>query len=78
MQVNGTDVPSVLDTGAVPNHISAELVKHRNLMKATWKTITEVDGSNSNFVGRLGNVPIAFGHLTLHLDFPIMKNTPSV
>ena len=77
VQIYATEVAALLDTGAVPNLISAELVDHLNLApKATNRTITVADGSNSMCIGRLRNVPITFGHLTIHLDFLTVKNAP--
>ena len=77
VQIYATDVPALLDTGAVPNLISAELVEHLNLLpKATRKTITTADGSNSSCIGRLRNVPITFGHITVHIDFYTIQNAP--
>ena len=77
VQVFATDVTALLDTGAVPNLISAELVDHLNLVsKETRKTITTADGSSSNCIGRLRNVPITFGHITVPLDFYVVRRTP--
>lgn len=75
VQIYNVDVPSLLYTGVVTNLISADLVDHLNLVpEASRKSITVADGSNSSFVGRLRNLRITSGHLTIHFDFVIVQN----
>lgn len=77
VQIYGTSTSALLDTGAVPNLISEELAKHLKLNpKPTLKTITVADGSNSSCIGRLRQIPVTFGRLTVHMDFLTVKDAP--
>lgn len=64
----------LLDTGPVPNFISADTVKQFNLaLNSKPMTITVPDGSNALYMGRARSVLIIFG---IQVDFPTVKNAP--
>lgn len=75
MQLYGTSAGALLDTGAVPYLISAELVDHPNLVpRPTQKKIMDADRSNSKCLGLFLDVPVTFGDLTVHMEFMKIKD----
>lgn len=77
VQVFVTDESALLDTGDVSNIMSVELTTHLRLApRHTQKTIKIADGSNYGCIGRLRNVPVTFGNITVHLEFLIVRNAP--
>lgn len=76
IKVYASDVFVLLDSGAVPNLLSQELVELLNLsVKDTLKTITCANGSNTSIADRARNVPITLGaSMTSQIDFLAVIN----
>ena len=77
LKVYGTKAWGLLDTGAVPNVISVELVKALSLTHDFKpKGITVANGVNCPTLGSVKNVPISFDGETLHMDFLAVEGSP--
>ena len=77
VRVYGTTAHALLDSGAVPNIMSPNLVQKLSLTpKATAKHITVANGKNSACVGILDQVPVSFGSLVSKMDFLAVSGAP--
>ena len=77
VRIFGREIRALLDTGAIPNIISADLARQLCLLpKRTKQRITVADGSSANCIGRVKDVPITFGNLTASMDFLTIEKAP--
>lgn len=77
VQVYGSDAQALLDSGAVPNIVSPQLVKRLSLTpEATTKHITVANGKNASCIGALHQIPVSFGGLVSKMDFLVVSGAP--
>ena len=77
IQVYSEDTHALLDSGAIPNIISAQMVEKINLeLKPTQRSIKVSNGSTERWSGIAKIVPVRFGEITVYLDFFVLPEVP--
>ena len=77
VKVYSSITQALLDSGAVPNLMSASLAGVLSLApEATTKKITVADGTNAVVRGFLTEISVSFSNFTVRLDFLVVEGTP--
>lgn len=77
VEVYGTESFSLMDSGAIPNFLSEDLVYNLSLIPhETHNNITVATGVKSPVVGILKVVPLKFGEIVVCLDFLVVYGSP--
>lgn len=73
----GVELYALLDTGAILNVMSPQVVRKLSLKpEKISKVVTVAPGDKSSAIGKLSNVPLLFGNLQDEVDFIVLENIP--
>lgn len=77
LKIYGSDVYSLMDSGAIPDVISRSLCERLKLEpEVSSRRITTATGEKSATLGLLKGVPVGFDHVVEKIDFLVVDNCP--
>lgn len=77
VSIIGNKKQALLDSGAIPNLMSAGLVGELRMdIKPTFKKIVLARGSSTQCAGTVAGIPVMMDEITMRMDFLVVDNPP--